>query len=369
MARIGVIADTHGLLRPEVFEVFREVDHILHAGDVGPTSILDELGTIAPVTAVYGNTDGLEVRARLPAIATVELDGFTHRRHPRRQARQPDARAATGRVPRRRDHRLRPHPPPPAHAGRCRRDRDEPGRCRAAALRPAGLRGHPGARAGHPTARPSGPADTAGSGIAAARLRRFTAASAAGLALGTAGIRHAPAPRHRAASGGGRAHRQRGLGSAPAAHRYGARPGVGLAPPSGGHGIRGGRGAGPLSIVGGCRGGVLRHHGRSGGGPGARRFPVVAPAGARQQRGLSRAGRTMGTAARRPGLAARCGADGWRLGGERGGRRDDVVVRAAPRPGLARGRAGTSARHRVPDSRRRSQPLVQLASGHVAGRG
>jgi putative phosphoesterase len=77
MARIGVIADTHGLLRPEVFEVFREVDHILHAGDVGPTSILDELGTIAPVTAVYGNTDGSEVRARLPAIATVELDGFT----------------------------------------------------------------------------------------------------------------------------------------------------------------------------------------------------------------------------------------------------------------------------------------------------
>jgi putative phosphoesterase len=77
MARVGVIADTHGLLRPEVFEVFREVDHILHAGDVGPASILDELGTIAPVTAVYGNTDGLEVRARLPAIATVELDGFT----------------------------------------------------------------------------------------------------------------------------------------------------------------------------------------------------------------------------------------------------------------------------------------------------
>jgi putative phosphoesterase len=77
MARIGVIADTHGLLRPEVFEVFREVDHILHAGDVGPASILEELETIAPVTAVYGNTDGWEVRGRLPAIATVELDGFT----------------------------------------------------------------------------------------------------------------------------------------------------------------------------------------------------------------------------------------------------------------------------------------------------
>ena len=66
MARIGVIADTHGLLRPEVFEVFREVDHILHAGDVGPASLLEELETIAPVTAVYGNTDGREVRGRLP---------------------------------------------------------------------------------------------------------------------------------------------------------------------------------------------------------------------------------------------------------------------------------------------------------------
>ena len=47
--RLGVIADTHGLLRPEVFEVFREVDHILHAGDVGPPSLLTELEAIAPL--------------------------------------------------------------------------------------------------------------------------------------------------------------------------------------------------------------------------------------------------------------------------------------------------------------------------------
>ena len=59
--RLGVIADTHGLLRPEVFEVFREVDHILHAGDVGPADLLTELETIAPLTAVYGNTDGFEI--------------------------------------------------------------------------------------------------------------------------------------------------------------------------------------------------------------------------------------------------------------------------------------------------------------------
>lgn len=74
--RLGVISDTHGLLRPEVFEVFKQVDHILHAGDVGDPDILVELQTIAPVTAVYGNVDGPELRARLPQVAEVELDGF-----------------------------------------------------------------------------------------------------------------------------------------------------------------------------------------------------------------------------------------------------------------------------------------------------
>lgn len=75
--RIGVISDTHGLLRPEVFEVFREVDQIVHGGDVGPPSLLDELAAIAPVTAVYGNTDGWDLRGRLPQVARLELDGFT----------------------------------------------------------------------------------------------------------------------------------------------------------------------------------------------------------------------------------------------------------------------------------------------------
>jgi len=75
--RIGVISDTHGLLRPEVFDAFREVDHIIHGGDVGPASILDELSALAPVTAVYGNTDGWELRQRLPQVARIELDGFT----------------------------------------------------------------------------------------------------------------------------------------------------------------------------------------------------------------------------------------------------------------------------------------------------
>jgi putative phosphoesterase len=53
---IGLISDTHGLLRPSVFDALAGVERILHAGDVG-AGILDELRTIAPVQAVYGNTD------------------------------------------------------------------------------------------------------------------------------------------------------------------------------------------------------------------------------------------------------------------------------------------------------------------------
>jgi putative phosphoesterase len=74
--RLGIISDTHGLLRPQVFDVFKEVDHILHAGHLGPPEILTELEAIAPVTAVYGNTDGWDLRARLPQVASIRLDGF-----------------------------------------------------------------------------------------------------------------------------------------------------------------------------------------------------------------------------------------------------------------------------------------------------
>ncbi len=74
--RLGIISDTHGLLRPEVFDVFRSVDHILHGGDVGDVQLLTELEAIAPVTAVFGNTDGPELRARLPEVARVSLEDF-----------------------------------------------------------------------------------------------------------------------------------------------------------------------------------------------------------------------------------------------------------------------------------------------------
>ena len=57
MITIGLISDTHGLVRPEVFDALAGVDLILHAGDVGPADVLVELSAIAPVRAVRGNTD------------------------------------------------------------------------------------------------------------------------------------------------------------------------------------------------------------------------------------------------------------------------------------------------------------------------
>ncbi|MGE0354869.1 MAG: metallophosphoesterase family protein [Gemmatimonadales bacterium] len=74
--RLGIISDTHGLLRPEVFDIFREVDLILHAGDIGPVSLLEDLEAIAPVKAVYGNTDGWEVRHRVPELIQERIEGF-----------------------------------------------------------------------------------------------------------------------------------------------------------------------------------------------------------------------------------------------------------------------------------------------------
>ncbi len=73
--KIGIISDTHGLLRREVFDVFTGVEHIIHAGDVGPSGILTELEAIAPVTAVWGNTDGFDLRKRVREVAHVELGG------------------------------------------------------------------------------------------------------------------------------------------------------------------------------------------------------------------------------------------------------------------------------------------------------
>lgn len=73
---IGVISDTHGLLRPEAVAALRGAEHIIHAGDVGKPEILQQLGEIAPVTAVRGNIDRGTWARKLPETQVVELSGI-----------------------------------------------------------------------------------------------------------------------------------------------------------------------------------------------------------------------------------------------------------------------------------------------------
>ena len=73
--RIGVISDTHGLLRPEVAPALAGVGQILHCGDVGKFSILEELGIIAPVTAIRGNVDREGKCAQLPETEVALAEG------------------------------------------------------------------------------------------------------------------------------------------------------------------------------------------------------------------------------------------------------------------------------------------------------
>ncbi len=73
MRTIGIISDTHGLLRPEALAALEGSDLILHAGDVGDLEILEQIGRIAPVHAVYGNTDWGEIRGALQGEVVVDL--------------------------------------------------------------------------------------------------------------------------------------------------------------------------------------------------------------------------------------------------------------------------------------------------------
>jgi uncharacterized protein len=75
--RIGVISDTHGLLRPEAIHALRGVDRILHAGDVGDPAILEGLRELAPVTAVRGNVDRGPWATVLPETEVVEVEGVS----------------------------------------------------------------------------------------------------------------------------------------------------------------------------------------------------------------------------------------------------------------------------------------------------
>jgi hypothetical protein len=76
--KLGIVSDTHGLLRPEVAPALKGVDRILHLGDVGKPSILTELAKIAPVTAIRGNVDRTGACARLPETDVVLVENPPH---------------------------------------------------------------------------------------------------------------------------------------------------------------------------------------------------------------------------------------------------------------------------------------------------
>ena len=73
--RLGIISDTHGKLRPQVFTLFAGVQAILHAGDIGREDIITELGALAPVYAVHGNVDGFPVASTYPKWRLEHLGG------------------------------------------------------------------------------------------------------------------------------------------------------------------------------------------------------------------------------------------------------------------------------------------------------
>jgi uncharacterized protein len=75
MFRIGIISDTHGLLRPEAERCLRGVDHIIHAGDIGAPEIVEALCRIAPVSAIRGNVDTGEWARQYPDTKLVRLAG------------------------------------------------------------------------------------------------------------------------------------------------------------------------------------------------------------------------------------------------------------------------------------------------------
>lgn len=73
MARIGLISDTHGLLRPEAVAFLRGCDHIVHGGDIGSPQVLEQLAAVAPLTAVRGNNDQDAWADALPETARLEV--------------------------------------------------------------------------------------------------------------------------------------------------------------------------------------------------------------------------------------------------------------------------------------------------------
>src|SRR3954470_3764535 len=77
MITIGVISDTHGILRPEALSELQGSDHIIHGGDIGDLAILHKPSEIAPVTAVRGNVDREAWAKKIPETAVLEVEGIS----------------------------------------------------------------------------------------------------------------------------------------------------------------------------------------------------------------------------------------------------------------------------------------------------
>ncbi|HBN05622.1 MAG TPA: YfcE family phosphodiesterase [Bacteroidales bacterium] len=76
MKKIGVMSDTHGHLPKEVYEFFKDVDLVIHAGDIGSVEVLDELKAFKETVAVYGNIDDFDVVVRTEKIENIEVEGL-----------------------------------------------------------------------------------------------------------------------------------------------------------------------------------------------------------------------------------------------------------------------------------------------------
>lgn len=74
--RIGLLSDTHGYLDKKIFDVFKNVDEIWHAGDLGTIELCDELKNFKPFYAVFGNIDGKEIRLEYPLNLILEREGL-----------------------------------------------------------------------------------------------------------------------------------------------------------------------------------------------------------------------------------------------------------------------------------------------------
>ncbi len=74
--KLGILSDTHGYFHPELPHILRDVDVILHAGDIGTEAVLDQLEALAPTYAVYGNIDGQKIRQRAPEHQKLAIGGL-----------------------------------------------------------------------------------------------------------------------------------------------------------------------------------------------------------------------------------------------------------------------------------------------------